>query len=230
MSPRRYDASGRQAQAAAVRRRIVREAMVLYVERGYAGTTVAAVSAAAEVSAPTVYAGFASKVQLLKACIDLALAGDDEDVPVAARPTFRWVMAAGDGRELLDRYATMMGEVAERAGAVYGVLVRAADTDQELAALVANLEGQRLVAARRVADALADSGGLPDGRTSAEAADRIWITGAPEIYLLLTRQRGWTTADYVCWCREALLALAAAPPLTDPAPQPPGQAASPSGS
>src|SRR5918998_1071023 len=86
-APRRYDSSGRQAAAAESRRRIVRAASDLFVEHGWAGTTVAAVAEAAGVSAPTVFAGFGSKVLLLKAAIDVALAGDDRAVPVSERPT-----------------------------------------------------------------------------------------------------------------------------------------------
>src|ERR687893_233942 len=138
---RRYDSSGRQAAAAETRRRIVRAASDLFVEHGWAGTTVAGVSA------PTVFAGFGSKALLLKAAIDVALAGDDRAVPVSARPTARWVAEAPSAAEVLARYAVMMGELAQRAGPIYEVLLRAAGSDPELSSLLADVEQQPLRAA-----------------------------------------------------------------------------------
>ena len=95
---RRYDSVTRQAHATESRRRILAAAHSLFIDAGFAGTTIAAIADAADVSAPTVYAGFASKAELLRHAIEVALAGDDEPVAVADRPTAAWVNADGDGR------------------------------------------------------------------------------------------------------------------------------------
>ena len=105
----------------------------------------------AEVSAPTVYAS-GSKAALLKSCVDVALAGDDEPVAVVDRPLAQWVYDTDDGREVLRRYAVMMGELAARAAPIYEVVVRAADADPEIAELLADLERQRLMASMIVAE------------------------------------------------------------------------------
>lgn len=210
--PRPYDSSGRRARAAEGRVRIVAAAHALFVDRGFAGTTIAEVARAAQVSAPTVYAAFGSKGALLKACIDVALAGDHDDVAVVDRPLSEWVYDTGDAREVLARYAVMMGVLAAAAGPIYDVLVRAADVEPELAALLADLERQRLRAATIVAEAVAARGGLPAGRTLEEARDTIWICNAPELYVTLTRKRRWSTKRYVEWSRNTLLHLVADPP------------------
>jgi AcrR family transcriptional regulator len=215
---RRYDSSGRQAAAAETRRRIVRAASDLFVEHGWAGTTVAAVAEVAGVSAPTVFAGFGSKALLLKAAIDVALAGDDRAVPVSARPTARWVAEAPSAAEVLARYAVMMGELAQRAGPIYEVLLRAAGSDPELSSLLADLEQQRLRAASGVAAAVQERGGLPPGRTVDEARDVIWLCNAPELYVNLVRRRRWSTKRYVAWARDALTKLVLEPPVPEPEP------------
>jgi AcrR family transcriptional regulator len=213
---RRYDSSRRQARAAENRRRVVRAAHHLFVERGFAATTVAAVADAADVSVPTVYDGFGSKAELLKQAIDVALAGDDEPVPVAERPTARWVDEAETAEELLGRYAVMAGELAERSGPIYDVLIRAADGEPDLAELLGSFEAQRLAAATRIARAVQDRGGLPPGRSLDAARDVIWLCIAPEIYTMLVTKRGWTTAQYVDWARHALVQMVLVPPHPNP--------------
>jgi AcrR family transcriptional regulator len=211
-SARPYDSSGRRARAAEGRRRMIAAAHRLFVDQGFGATTVAGIAAAAQVSAPTVYSAFGTKAALLEACIDVALAGDDAEVAIVDRPLSEWVYDTADPREVLSRYAVMMGDLASRAGPIYDVLVRAADAEPELAELLADMERQRLRAATIVAEAVASRGGLPPGRTVEEARDTIWVCNAPELYVTVTRKRRWSTKRYVEWSRNSLLRLVADPP------------------
>jgi AcrR family transcriptional regulator len=212
--PRRtYDSSGRRARAKQTRQEVVRTAHRLFLAKGFAHTTVAEIAREARVSAPTVYASFGSKAALLRAAIELALAGDLEPVAVADRPLSRWVHEAGTARELLRRYATMMGELGGRTAAIYAVLVAAADGDAELAELVAEFERQRLRAATTIAEAVRDRDGLPPGRSLAEARDTIWLCTDPLLHVSLTRKRRWSEKRYVVWAEETLVKLVLEPPL-----------------
>jgi AcrR family transcriptional regulator len=206
-SRRTYDSSGRQARAEDTRRQIVAVAHDLFAEQGYAATTVAQVASAAAVSQPTVYKAFGSKPALLKRCIDVALAGDDEDLSVADRPMAHWVQEATDAQELLGRYAVMMGTVARRAAPIYDVLVRAADAEPDLADLLADFERQRLRAATMVAEGVAQRGGLAPGLSVRTARDIVWVLNAPELYVTLTRRRRWSRQRYVDWSRNALIKM-----------------------
>lgn len=219
--PRRYDSSRRQARAADNRRRVVRAAHDLFIARGFAATTVAAIAEAADVSVPTVYDGFGSKAELLKQAIDIAFAGDDQPTAVAERPTAQWVDEADTAEELLGRYAVMMGELAERSGAIYDVLIRAADADPDLAELLERFEAQRLAAATRIAEAVQRRHGLSPGRSLDTTRDLIWLCNAPEMYTMLVTKRGWSTRHYIDWARHALIQFV----LTSP--QPPTTPSSP---
>ena len=212
---RRYDSSGRRARAAETRRQVVEAAHQLFVANGFAGTTIAAVASEANVSAPTVYAVFTSKAELLRSAIDLALAGDPEPIPVADRPFARWVYEAETAVELLSRYAVMMGELAERAAPIYMVLLAAADVEPELAELLAEFEKQRLQAATMLAEAVRDRGGLPHGRSLADARDTIWVCNAPELYIRLTSKRRWSKKRYVTWARNMLIKLVVEPTASE---------------
>ena len=78
----------------------------LFVERGYAAATIAAIAGRAGVARPTVFPSVpGGKPELLKLARDLAIAGDDEPVPVPERGWFRSAMAQDDPAELLARQA-----------------------------------------------------------------------------------------------------------------------------
>src|SRR5688572_20325038 len=77
---RSYNASGRQAQAAANRRSVIGAASELFLADGYGRTTIAAIAARAGVSPETIYGHFGSKAELLHKVWDVTVGGDDQDV------------------------------------------------------------------------------------------------------------------------------------------------------
>src|SRR5258708_14497539 len=83
--PRRYRSSLRDAQARRTRQRVLDAATAVFLDRGYGGATIRAIAAEAKVSVPTVEALFGTKARVLKAAIDVAIAGDDEPVAVLDR-------------------------------------------------------------------------------------------------------------------------------------------------
>ena len=95
-SNRPYRSSLRAGQARTTRRAIVEAGAALFVERGYAGTTVDAIAERAGVSRKTVFTSVGGKVGLLKLAIDWALTGDDEPVALDDRPVVRELVQETD--------------------------------------------------------------------------------------------------------------------------------------
>src|SRR5690348_867944 len=102
---RRYVSPLRQEGAARTRQTVLDAARELFAAQGYTATTVEEIAGRAGVAKPTVFAAVGSKQVILKQLRDLALAGDDEPVPVAQRPWYREALAEPDPRRSLRLHA-----------------------------------------------------------------------------------------------------------------------------
>ena len=203
-----YDSTGRRAQAERTRVRVLEAARDLFVERGYAGTSVAQIAAAAGVSAPTVFAAFTSKVNLLKVAAETMIVGDAEPVPLHERPAMRHVHDGATAAEVLDRLAALNATVAERAYPIFKVLYAAADAEPRIAELVRLLDQQRLAGATLLARTVLTRLGVEDPERENEVRDLIWSFNSLAMYGLLVIGRGWSVERYRDWLRTALTALA----------------------
>ncbi len=208
---RRYDARSRQQQARENRDRIVAVARRLFVEHGYAGVPVARIAQEAGVSAPTVFAAFGSKVGVLKAAVDTAIAGDTDERPLRDRPVLARIHEAATFDEVVERMADGFAEVAQRAYPIWAVVQGAADGDPEIAALFGELERQRLTGAELLARTVADRLGAAEDGEDATVRDSLWVLQSPYQWGLLVVGRGWSPAAYRDWMARALRALL--PPL-----------------
>src|SRR5262245_30772919 len=101
---RTYDSSRRREQARRSRADILASARALFLDLGYAGTTMHAVADRANVSTETIYKSIGNKPALLKATLDAAIAGDDEPVPMMRRELVARMRAEPDPRRLLAHY------------------------------------------------------------------------------------------------------------------------------
>src|SRR5689334_20383245 len=84
----------RRQRADQTRRRIVRAAHRLFVDRGYSGATMADIAQAADVAVQTVYFVFHTKVELLQACYETAVLGEDDPKPPPLQPWWSAFMRA----------------------------------------------------------------------------------------------------------------------------------------
>ena len=201
---RRYDARSRQQQAAQTRDRVLTVARRLFVEHGYAGTSVARIAAEAGVSAPTVFAGFTSKINLLKQAVDTAIAGDTEDRPLRDRPVLQRVHEGRTFDDVVERMADAFAEVAPRAYPIYAVVHGAADADPQIAALLRELDAQRLAGAELLAATLADRRGRDD---VTEIRDALWVLMSPLQYGMIVRDLGRPVTWYRDWMARSLRTL-----------------------
>ena len=204
--PRVYDASGRQAQARENRRAILESARQLFVELGYANTTMAVVAASAGVSVETVYKAFANKPGLAKAVFDVAVVGDDDAVPMLQRDFVVRNLAEPDPTKKLETYGEHVGEVGPRISPILLVVRAAAAADPGAAEVWETLQAERLAGMTAFASHLHDGGHLREGVSRAEARDVLWTHNSVELWDLLVNQRGWSNKRFGRWVGHQLIA------------------------
>lgn len=200
--PRPYVSPVRQAAARATRAAVLAAARELFVEQGYGATTVEQVAQRAGVSKPTVFSAVGSKRELLKQVRDVAIAGDDEDVPVVARDSALHVRDTPEANEVLRRYARFASRINSRYAPVNEVLVQAAGEDEQLRDLLRESERQRRYAAGIVVEDVAGKGRLRDSRR--RSADVLWTLTAPELLLRLVRDSGWSQRSFETWLARTM--------------------------
>jgi AcrR family transcriptional regulator len=203
---RPYDMSNRRRQAAETRRRIAEAAARLFLERGYAATTIDAIAAEAGVAVPTVYASMKTKQAILWAAIELTARGDAGEVPLAGRRWWREMEGERDPRRKLAMFARIHREICDREAAVFTVLETAAAVDPELAPVMTQKEQARHSDQSRVARSLKRQGTLRPGLSVRKAGDIIWALATERTYLALVRDRGWRASAYEDWLTEQLAA------------------------
>ena len=205
VKPRRtYDGAARQARTRRTWAAVVEAAQSLFVERGYAATTIEAISDRSDTPQATVYRLFSSKRGILKALLDVSIGGDDRAVPMADRPQVRALLSDADPANQLTGFAALLREIMARVGPVHRLLADAARSDQDAAALLAEIARQRHEGQQGIARSLARSGALRPGLGERDAADVIHALASPEVYGLLVTDRGWSGERYETWLRSIL--------------------------
>jgi AcrR family transcriptional regulator len=202
-SRRRYDSSRRQAAADETRRRILRAARELFLERGYTATTMPAIAESAGVAVDTLYATIGPKPAIFRLLIETALSGKDEAIPALDRDYVREMQAEPDPRRKLDRYAHAVRMIQGRLAPLVAHLREAARSEPQLAELWQEISSRRAANMRLFAAELAATGGLRPGLSIEAAADIIWATNSPEFYLLLVHERGWSPDQFEAWLADS---------------------------
>jgi AcrR family transcriptional regulator len=203
----------RQGQVSRTEARIVDAASRLFVEHGYAATTLAEVATAAGVGARTVYVRFGSKAELLKRVVDVAIVGDTAEVDVMHRDWMRAALTASTAVERIAAGAAASRQIMHRAGALFGVAQQAAAVEPLVAELwtqgrAQNLRGQREMWARMAADGLLGEAAMPTGADLERLVETVTVVCAAETFLLVTRMFGWGLDEYESWLVETLTTLA----------------------
>jgi len=203
---RRYESPHRREQAAGTRRKVVAAAQTLFLEHGYAGTTMAAIARDAGVVVETVYRSFGSKVALFGAVVEAALAGGVEraELPVEERPAIAAIIAETEPAKQVALYAATQPGIHRRAGPLLRAVRDASALDPEVARVWSELEAQRYVGQARVAGMLASRGALREGLSVETASDLIWTLTSLAVHDLFVVERGWSSEQYEHWLTDAL--------------------------
>ena len=197
----------REAKARLTREAIVAAATAELLANGYAAATIAAIARTAGVSVATVEATFGTKANLLKAAIDVAIAGDHEPVGVLDRAWTARATGTSDAAGFLAIVTTVLRDAQVRSAGLVVAAFEAATVDADLRALSEQLVAQRLVSAGWLVDQLGRRAPRRAGLTRRDAVDTVWLLIDPAVFVRLTRDRGWAPARYSRWVAASIARL-----------------------
>ncbi|TFB76251.1 TetR/AcrR family transcriptional regulator [Cryobacterium glaciale] len=195
----------RAAQAASTRADIVMAAGRLMLERGYVGTSVAAIAGEAGVVVQTIYNSVGSKAELLAAVLDRVAA--EPDAPALLSGVTRERIAeARTATEVIRILARSSALVNERTSGILRIVSEAAVVDPDVGEFEQKRDAARLHGFGEVAAALREKRGLRGGISDHEAAATMWALAHPHTFRTLVLSLGWSTEAYLNWLEKSLLA------------------------
>lgn len=206
-SRRKYNSSRRQQQAHETRRQIIDAARRLFPEYGYAGTTIEAIAREAGVATETVFAIFGSKRQILEPLIAEAVGGDERPIPLLHRPGPQNVLQEPDPVLQVKLFAQDIAQILARVSPIFEILRMAAKTETDVADLVQQILENRHQNLSVFVQHVAAHSPLRPGLDEKSATETVWAVTSPEIYRLLTVDRGWTHEQYAQWLGDTLVRL-----------------------
>lgn len=201
-SSRPYSSTVRDEQAARTRARILAAASELFLEHGYARTTVLAVAERAGVARDTVHAVFGSKARLLTALIDQRLVPDGSVTSVTQVPEAQAIKDETDQREQVVMFAHWIAGMSTRLRPVFEILRTASAVEPDMAAVFEEMDRFRLANMQTYARWIAARGPLrvPTKR----AAEIMWALASPDVARMLCDELGWTQEQHARWLADTL--------------------------
>jgi len=165
------------------------------------------IAEAAAIALDTVYATVGRKASLFQLMVETAISGSDVAVPAEERDYVQAIRKEPTAAGKLRIYASALRSIQVRLAPLIRTLQGAAPLDPELNALWQEISERRAKNMQLFAQNLAETGQLRHGLSVAKAADIIWSTNAPEFYLLLVEQRGWSPKEFEDWLADAWIRL-----------------------
>jgi AcrR family transcriptional regulator len=200
---RSYNATGRRARSVETKQRIIEAARDLILADGYRSTTIAAIATRAGVNIDTVYELVGRKPVLLRELIEQAISGTDHPVVADRRDYVQAMKAEPDPAKKLAIYAGAIRRIQQRMAPLLLAVRDAASTEPEAEQVWQEISKRRAANMRRLIRDLRDTGGLRDDLSVNQAADVVWAMNSPELYLLLTMERGWSPRRFERWLADA---------------------------
>lgn len=194
----------REERARHTRQRVVDAALRLFLERGYAATTIEAIAREAAVAPATVYQAFGTKQAILARILDQTIAGDAGPAALLDRD---WVKQAGQHPSPRQRLALVIqhtAHVAARTAPVKEVMRDAAAADPAVRQLLREDDQRRYLTQQALVDLVIGGDSLRPGCDRDHAAATFFAMVNSHCYQLLARHLGWSPADWQRWLTSAL--------------------------
>ena len=186
----------RQRQALATRRLIVEAARRLFLEKGYAATTMDAIAGEAGVAVSTVYAVFKNKRAILR---EIRMTWHEQ---TRAREINAEAAGQSDPERRLEMVANANRRQWELGASLVAIYQGAAAADREAAKELEEALRGRRSALDRVVGGMEEA--LRPGLDVNHAADILRALSRPEVYQELVEESGWSPDEYEYWLAETL--------------------------
>jgi AcrR family transcriptional regulator len=193
----------RRDRARATRLRMIHAAQRVFIASGYAGARMIDIATEAGVAVQTVYFTFHTKAELLQACYELAVLGEDDPRPPPAQPWHTAMLDARDGRAAIRRFAEGNSAIAARV-ALLDDVVRSAAHQPDAIQVRDHNEQLRRDGYRRIVGHLAGRFGLPAHLDPEDAVDILLTLAGPATYRALVADYGWPHDRFVDWLATTL--------------------------
>ena len=202
---RNYRSPLRAQQAAATRRRVLESAAAVFGERGYAGTTLAAIAARADVSVETVKAN-GQKWALMLAAYELAFGGQEGEHSARDALADLDAVAPRAPAEIVEAMLDFVVEGNERSSLLWLAFQAAVGADPALADALDELIRRRDDDLAFTVTTLADRGWTPRAGRD-ETALALGYLIAPESHIHFVVRGGWSVAKYRSWLETVVRGL-----------------------
>lgn len=203
-SPRKrpYRSTKRALTAETTRRSILEAGHRLWVELGWGGMTMERIAAEASVALDTVYAAVGPKATLVRLLVETAISGTNEAIPAEQRDYVQRIRASPRAADKLAIYAAALRHIHPRLAPLVRRLRDASSARPELAKLWREIAERRRRNMETFSEDLVATGDLRADLDRQELADVLWTMSAPELYLLLVEERGWSPDRFENWVAE----------------------------
>ena len=178
---------------------MVEAASALFVERGYAATTLVDVAERADTAPRTLYLHFATKPELLLRCVATAIAGGDDALPLADQPAMADAMSAPTLDERILRMAALTASLMERTGPLLDVAFQAAPSEASIAEAAAAGRADTRRTLRRFWRKIHRDGLLAPNVDLEWLTETATLVAHAETYLLIRKTTGWRGDAYRDW-------------------------------
>jgi AcrR family transcriptional regulator len=196
-SRRPYRSAIRAEQARRTHLAIIEAGRRLFVEKGYAGTSIREIARGAGVAESTAYHVFKDKRTLLWAIVEHVVAAPSEG---EESPLTEAIRAEPDAYGRLRLIARWSRETYERGIAeIEAVISEAARSNRDVRDLARRAAIERLEVTRMLAELVAETLPPIEPELLDQIAQFIWATDSSPVYRMLVDDLGWSPADFEEW-------------------------------
>jgi AcrR family transcriptional regulator len=200
---RKYSSAVREEQAARTRTRILDAAAELFLERGYARTTMKDIAVQADVARDTVHAIFGSKARVLTALIDHRLVPDGSVTNVTQLPEALAIKDEVDQRKEIELFAKFIASISTELRPVFEILRTASAVEPEMAKVFEEMDQFRMNNMQTYASWIAARG--PLRVSTRQAGEIIWALASLDVARMLCDELGWTESQHARWLSDTLI-------------------------